>query len=119
VCFDLTLHRTITDYQRESNALVTTLTVGATTFVIKKVFSTKVQKGLSLGNLSKVMRRCFSVGCVNTGTVSDVPISVASEVNDDHGDLEAAPTQRNGYRPLAVDEVCGIPIFKLSCIDSR
>ncbi|KIM69911.1 carbohydrate-binding module family 50 protein [Scleroderma citrinum Foug A] len=36
--------------------------------------------------------------------VSDLPISVASEVNDDHGDLEAAPTQRNGYRPLAVDE---------------
>ena len=45
------------------------------------------------------------VRCVNAGTVSDLPISVASEVNDDHGDLEAAPTQRNGYWPLAVDEV--------------
>lgn len=38
--------------------------------------------------------------------MSDLPIAVASEVDNDHGDLEAAPTQRNGYRPLAVDEVC-------------
>ncbi|KAI6154139.1 carbohydrate-binding module family 50 protein [Pisolithus tinctorius] len=36
--------------------------------------------------------------------VSELPVAVAPQVDDDHDDLEAAPTQRNGYRQLAIDE---------------
>ncbi|KIJ12831.1 carbohydrate-binding module family 50 protein [Paxillus involutus ATCC 200175] len=36
--------------------------------------------------------------------VSELPTSVAAEVDDDNDDLEAAPTRGSGYQPLAVDE---------------
>ncbi|KAI6015623.1 carbohydrate-binding module family 50 protein [Pisolithus marmoratus] len=36
--------------------------------------------------------------------VSALPVTIAPQ-EDDHDDLEAAPTQRNGYQQLAMDEV--------------
>ncbi|KAG6330162.1 hypothetical protein ID866_8926 [Astraeus odoratus] len=62
---------------------------GATIFAIEMAFYTKVLKGQNTASSLKVTPSNYNV---------------AAEVDDDQDDLEAASTQRNGYKPLAVDE---------------
>ncbi|KAF9225218.1 carbohydrate-binding module family 50 protein [Gyrodon lividus] len=56
---------------------------------------------LTQGNHLSVVHRARFQFCL---TVSELPISISSEVDDDNDDLEAAPTRGSGYQPLAVDE---------------